>query len=409
MRILFFSDHFRPEPSAPAAHVYERAARWVSQGHEVTVMTAAPNFPIGEVYPGYRNRPRAVEWMAGIRVVRCGTYVAENRGMIRRTLDYASYAVSAFANALFEARPDVVISSSPHLFVPVAGVAYARLKGVPHVMEVRDLWPASIAATTRLGRGKAYEMLEALELALYAWSARILALTPAFRPDLMARGVPGSKIDVVINGANTELFSPRPRDASIVARYGLEGRFVVGYLGTMGLAHGLENVVHAAELLRDTNVTFFFVGVGAAKAALESEVTSRGLSNVVFAPRQEREVMPAFWSACDVGLVHLRDDPVFSSALPSKVFESMAMGIPVLYVGPESAGAALVRERGTGVSVPAASPEKFAEAILTLRDDRALWERCHRSAAANAPEFSRDRQADATLAVLERALASGVV
>src|SRR5262245_16123950 len=167
MNILFFSDHFRPEPSAPAAHVHERAKLWVTWGHRVTVLTSAPNFPEGKVYSGYRNRWRGVEMMDGIRVVRVKTFITRNEGFLLRTLDYLSYCLCASLFAWFEERPDVIISTSPHLFIAVAGVVHGRLRGVPHVMEVRDLWPASIAANASMRKGWIYRLLESLELWLY--------------------------------------------------------------------------------------------------------------------------------------------------------------------------------------------------------------------------------------------------
>ena len=171
LKILFLSDHFYPEPSAPAAHVFERAALWVSEGHSVTVVTSAPNFPEGRVFPGYRNSWRTRETLKGIRVVRVKTYMARNEGSFRRTLDYLSYMVSSFLFAFGEERPDVVVSTSPHLFVAVAGVMHASLRRVPHVFELRDLWPATIAANT--GACPAWP-----RRGCWRWSARAL---PAVR------------------------------------------------------------------------------------------------------------------------------------------------------------------------------------------------------------------------------------
>jgi colanic acid biosynthesis glycosyl transferase WcaI len=408
MRILFLSDHFFPEPSAPAAHVHERAKLWVSQGHEVTVLCSAPNFPEGKLFPGYRNALRTVELLDGIRVVRVVTYISANEGTLRRTLDYLSYALSAFLMAWREPRPDVVISTSPHLFVPLAGVLHAQLRGVPHVFEIRDLWPASIAATEALrGASFSLRMLERLELLLYRRSSRILALTPAFKTDLLRRGIPAQKIDVVINGANLELFRPgMPRDRQIEAQFGLGGRFVVGYLGTLGLAHGLENVLDAAERLRDSPITFLFVGVGAAKADLEAIVRERQLSNVVFAPRQEKAAMPRFWSVCDASLVHLRAAPLFETVIPSKIFEAMAVGVPTIYVAPRGEGSRIVEEHDAGIVVPPADPVALAAACLRLARDPQLRERLANAAACAAPLYSRTRQAADSLAVLERACAT---
>jgi glycosyltransferase involved in cell wall biosynthesis len=405
MRILFLSDHFYPEPSAPAAHVYERAKLWVSQGHQVTVLCSAPNFPEGKLFPGYRNAWRAVEDLDGIRVVRVRTYITANEGTVRRALDYLSYALAAFTVAWGERRPDVVISTSPHLFVPLAGVLHAGLRGVPHVFEIRDLWPASIAATRALtGRPRTLRALERLELALYRRSARVLALTPAFKADLVRRGVPAEKIDVVINGANLDLFRPgAPRDRPLEAELGLGGRFVVGYLGTLGLAHGLENVLEAAQLLGDTEVTFLLVGVGAARAQLQAQVRSRALSNVVFVGRQDKSDMPRYWSLCDASLVHLRADPLFATVIPSKIFEAMAVGVPTIYAAPRGEGSRIVEQHGAGLVVAPMDPQALAVAALSLARDAGLRLRLAAAAARAAPLYSRSRQAEDSLAVLQRA------
>jgi colanic acid biosynthesis glycosyl transferase WcaI len=405
MRILFFSDLFLPEPSAPAAHVYERAKLWVAAGHSVTVICSAPNFPEGKVFPGYRNSLRTVEVVDGIRVVRVVTYITANEGVVRRTLDYVSYMVSAFLLAWFEKRPDVIISTSPHLFVPAAGVWHAMIRRVPHVFEIRDLWPASIAATNALGgASRTLKMLERLELFLYRHSARILALTPAFKTDLVRRGIGADKIDVVINGANLDLFQPgMARDPAIEAQFQLKGRFVVGYLGTLGMAHGLDNVLDAAELLRESEVTFFFVGVGAAKSELESKARARKLGNVVFAPRQEKSAMPRYWSVCDASLVHLRADPVFQSVIPSKIFEAMAVGLPTIYAAPRGDGSSIVEDCGCGVVVAPMDAAALADAALNLARDSGLRGRLASAAVRSAPLYSRTRQASDSLKVLERA------
>ena len=205
MRILFFADNFPPEVNAPATHIYERCRIWAADGHDVTVITCAPNFPQGRVHEGYRNSIRNVEVKDGIRVVRVWTYIAPNKGTFRRSLDYASYVPAAVLAALLEKRPDVIISSSPQLLVPVAGVLLSLLRCRPHVFELRDLWPASMLATGALRRGPIYRLLQVLERSLYRASRRVLAFTESFREDLIARGVPAGKIDVVYGGASDEL------------------------------------------------------------------------------------------------------------------------------------------------------------------------------------------------------------
>lgn len=404
MRILFFSDHFRPEPSAPAAHVYERAKLWVEWGHQVTVVGSAPNFPDGKVYPGYRNAWRFVENVDGIRVVRVKTFVTANEGFALRILDYMSYMLSAFFFAFFEERPDVVISTSPHLFVAAAGVAYALLRRVPHVFEIRDLWPASIASTAGLRPGLIYRLLERWELWLYRRSTRILALTHHFLSDLSSRGVPEDKIDVVINGANLALFSPRPRDGALTRKLGLEGKFVIGYLGTIGLAHGLNSVLDAAALLKDKRIVFLFVGVGAARDGLMKRCSEQSMRNVVWVPRQIREDMPGYWSVCDASLISLRDATVFETVIPSKIFESMAMGLPILYAGPRGEGSAIVAEHEAGLWIPPQNPRALAVAATALAEDTDRRRLLSSNSLAAAPRYSREAQARGTLEVLQKAI-----
>ncbi len=407
MRILFFADNFKPETNAPATHIYERCKIWVAQGHQVTVITCAPNFPEGRVYPGFKNRWRSVETLDGIRVVRVKTFISANEGFVLRTLDFLSYFPSALFFSFFEAKPDVVIASSPQLFVAVAGIVYGMLRRVPRVFELRDLWPASILATTGMQPGFAYRMLERLELFLYRHSTRIASLTESFVGELTARGVPRDKIDVVINGANLDLFQPQAsKDRDIERQFGLENRFVVGYLGTLGLAHGLTNVLDAAALLGDRPITFFFVGGGADRAKLEAMTAERNLNNVIFAPRQEKSQMPRFWSVCDASLVHLHNAPLFATVIPSKIFETMAVGLPIVYVGPAGEGSRIVARHDAGLLVPPADPQALADAVCQLVADEQLRRRLAANALAAAPNYSRQRQADDTLAVLQRAIES---
>ncbi|MCC6193917.1 MAG: glycosyltransferase family 4 protein, partial [Burkholderiales bacterium] len=308
MRILFLSDNFPPESNAPATRLHEHAVRWVRAGHEVTVITCAPNFPEGKLYAGYRNAWRQVETIDGIRVVRVKTYITANEGFLRRTLDYMSFMAMAFGIGLTERRPDVVVATSPQFFCAIAGWALSVAKWRPFVFELRDLWPASIVAVGAMGRSPAIRLLERIELFLYRRAAAVVSVTESFRDDLVARGIARDKIYVVINGVDLDRYEPRPRDPALEREFALEGKFVAGYMGTHGLAHALPKVLEAAERLRHrADIAFFFAGAGAQRDAVERIVTERGLANVRLIPRQPKERMPALWSACDVAIVPLRD------------------------------------------------------------------------------------------------------
>lgn len=294
MNILFIADNFPPERNAQASRVYERARYWVRWGHAVTVLTCASNFPEGKLFPNYKNRWYQVEDMSGIRVVRVKTFIAPNAGRLLRIFDFLSFMVAAFVAGLFVPRPDLVAVTSPQFFAAVAGCGLAMVRRLPYVLEVSDLWPDSIVAVGAMGRNPALRMLEKVELFLYRRAARIVVLTPAFRDNLVRRGVPAEKIDVVINGVDLERYRPQPRDPSLLEDWGLGNpSLVIGYLGTHGLAHALESVLSAADLLTETGIVFLFVGTGAERKSLVREAERRGLRNVRFVPSQPKEIMPA--------------------------------------------------------------------------------------------------------------------
>ena len=404
MKILFVSDNFPPEHNACASRVYERAVYWVNWGHRVTVITGAPNFPDGKVFDGYRNRWHGVEKIDGIRVVRVKTFIAANQGVALRLVDFLSFMVSSSAAGVFEERPDAVVATSPQLFTAVAGNFIARAKRVPFIFELSDLWPATIHTVGAMRNGWGLRMIERLELHLYRRAARIVALTKAFQQDLVARGIPPEKIAVVINGVDTSRYRPRSRDQELVQRLGLGGRFVLGYIGTHGMAHALEKVLEAAEILRSNDsVRFLFVGTGAARSRLMDEAERRRLPNVVFAPPQPKENTADFWSLCDAALVHLKNAPLFSTVIPSKIFEAMAMGVPILLAAPEGEASRIVRAAEAGILVPAERPRALAHAVGRLQVSSELRAKLANNALRAAQRYSREKQARAMLAVLEEA------
>lgn len=401
MRILFLSDNFPPESNAPATRLHEHASRWVRAGHEVTVITCAPNFPEGKLYAGYRNRWRQVDSIDAIRVVRVKTYITANEGFLRRTLDYMSFMVMAFLMGLFERRPDVVVATSPQFFCAMGGWALSVVKRRPFVFELRDLWPASIVAVGAMKKSLLIRALERIEIFLYRRAAAIVSVTESFREDLVARGIPREKIHVVINGVDLERYEPRARDPALTREFDLEGKFVAGYMGTHGLAHALPKVLEAAERLKyRSDIAFFFAGAGAQRGVVEQIVAERGLTNVRLIPRQPKERMPALWSLCDVALVPLRDNPVFATVIPSKIFESMGMGVPILMSLPEGEGTRIVRETGAGVCVPPEDPKAMADAIVALAEDPAKVAALRTAARNAAPSYSRDHLAERMAGVL---------
>ena len=239
------------------------------------------------------------------------------------------------------------------------------------MFELRDLWPASIKAVGAMGESRFIRALERLEMFLHRKAAVIVTVTHSFKSELVARGIESDKIAVVINGVDLERFSTRVKDQALARQYGLEGKFVVGYTGTHGLAHALHRVLEAAALLRDhKEIVFLLVGSGARRDALVEQAAEMGLDNVRFIPRQAKEDMPGIWSLCDVSLIQLKDDPLFASVIPSKIFESMGMGLPIILSLPRGEACGIIQQSGAGVVIPPEQPEKLAETVLRLFENR---------------------------------------
>ena len=406
MKILFYSDNFPPETNAAATRVYERACYWAQWGHQVTVITCAPNFPQGKLFEGYQNRWHQTEEMSGIRVVRVKTFISANAGVILRTLDFVSFLVTGFWASLFEKKPDVVVSTSPQFFAAVAGWATGAVRRVPFVFELGDLWPESITAVGAMRPSLLLRLVEKFELFLYRRAAVVAALTHAFKENLVSRHINPDKIAIVINGVDTWRYAPQPRDTELAKQWGLEDKFVIGYVGTHGMAHGLHNVLDAADALKDDdNLRILLAGAGAERETLMAAAKNRGLSNIVFIPPQPKEAMPRIWSLCNVALVHLRDHPAFASVIPSKMFEAMAMGLPILLAVPDGEARHILEADGAGIWVPPENPQALAQAMKLFQDDTTQYRALAAASLAAAPRHSREQQAKEMMAVLERATA----
>lgn len=402
VRILFFSDNFPPETNAPATRLYEHASHWVSMGHEVTVLTGAPNFPEGKVYPGYRNRLCQIETIDGIRVVRVKTYITANEGFFKRTIDYMSFMAASFIAGLFQPRPDVVVATSPQFFAAVGGWALSSVRGLPFVFELRDLWPSSIAAVGAMRSGFIIKALEKVEVFLYSRASLIISVTKAFKRDLVARGIDPSKISIVGNGVNLDKLKPGEKDRSLAQNYGLSDAFVVGYIGTHGMAHALNRVLDAAESLKDVHdLRFLFVGSGATKESLVMDAKKRGLNNVIFVPNQAKDSIQSFLRLCDISLITLKNTPVFETVIPSKIFESMGMGLPIIIACPRGEASAIVEEEKIGLWIEPENPVALAEAVLFLKKNRALLGAFAKQSREAATRYCRKRLAGNMVYLLE--------
>ncbi len=381
MRVLFLSHYFTPEGNAPATRVYEMCRRWALQGHRVTVVTGVPNVPSGVVYEGYANRLFQREVVDGIETRRVWTWLAANRGTVRRTLNYLSYLVAATLAGCLAPRPDVVIATSPQFFCGWAGALVSRFRRRPFVLEVRDLWPESIATVGALRKSPLLRLLERLERALYRAAARIVTVGEGYRDELVGRGVPGDRIEVIPNGVDREMFQDRGGGAALRERYGLGDAFVCSYVGTIGMASGLDVVLRAARLLRQEKregFRFVLVGDGAIREDLEERARREGLAEVVFTGRQDKRKMPDHLAMTDACLVHLARKDLFRTVLPSKIFEAAAMRKPIV-LGVEGRAAELVEGAGAGICIEPENERQLVDAVTRLAADPDLAARLGRA------------------------------
>jgi glycosyltransferase involved in cell wall biosynthesis len=374
MRILFLTHYFHPEGNAPATRVYEMSRRFVKLGFEVNVVTCAPNVPNGVVYPGYRNRWRSREIVEGIETLRVWTYLAPNKGTLRRILNYLSFCAMATLAGLGARRPDLVIATSPQFFCGWAGVFVSRLRRVPFVLEVRDLWPDSIAAVGAMRSSWLLRGLGWLERRMYAAATRIVTVGRGYQQELEARGVPAERISVIPNGVDRGRFDPAADASQLRARFAPNGEFLCSYVGTIGMGCGLSVVLRAAAKLRAmgrSDVVFLLVGDGAVREELEREAREAGLDRVVFTGRLPKAEMPGVIAASDACLVHLARRPLFRTVMPSKIFEAAAMAKPIV-LGVEGFAAEVVGGAGAGICIEPENAEQLVAAVLRLAADREL-------------------------------------
>jgi colanic acid biosynthesis glycosyl transferase WcaI len=414
MKILYVSQYFPPEMGAPSARAAELSRHWAAAGHDVTVLTGFPNHPTGVVPPEYRDKFRrliAHEQTDGVNVVRTWLLPFPNRKAYERMLNYSSFCASAATTGLFLSRPDVVIASSPQMLVAVSGWWLAQWKRVPFVFEVRDLWPESLAAVGMSdGNSLLHRSLARIAGFLYRHADRIVVVAPAFEDYLVEHWrVPREKISVIENGVETELFAPEPFSAEAAAlrkELDAEGKFVVSYIGTMGMAHGLETIIAAAVQLQTTNpeIVFLMLGEGAEKQHIVALAQQRGLNNLRFVDQQPRERIPAYISASDVCLVPLKKTDLFKTVIPTKMLEFMSCARPVI-LGVDGQARAILEEARGGLVIEPENSDALVSAIRYLTANReAGLELGQNGRGYIVRKFSRSNTAEKYILVLKHLL-----
>jgi glycosyltransferase involved in cell wall biosynthesis len=395
VKLLFLTDNFPPEVNAPATRTYEHCVEWVKKGVEVTVITCSPNFPQGKVYAGYKNKLWQKEEMDGIKVIRVWSYISANKGFIKRTLDYISFALMAFFAGLF-VKTDIIIATSPQFFTAVGGYLLHLFKRKPWIMEVRDLWPESIRAVSAMEDSKFLDWMEKLELFLYSSARNVVVVTDSFKNNLVNRGIPEEKIHVVKNGVHLDAFAPGPKDADMVKSLGLEGKKVVGYIGTHGMAHSLDFIMKSVAKA-PSNFHFLFIGDGAEKENVRQIKEDLKLPNVTMLDPVPKTAIRNYILLTDIALVPLRKSDTFKTVIPSKIFENAAMEKPIL-LGVEGEAKGIIEQYGAGLCF---EPENEADFLLQLeRLDGETYAKCQEGCRKLVKDFDRMVLADRMLEII---------
>jgi glycosyltransferase involved in cell wall biosynthesis len=417
MKILYVSQHYPPEMGALAGRAAELSRHWALLGHGASVLTAFPNHPTGVVIPEYRDKFKRIfyrEQVDGVDVVRTWLLPYPNRRPMERVLNYGSFCVSASVRGAFLQRPDVVIGTSPPLPIAIAGYNVGRVKRVPFIFEVRDLWPESLEGVG-LGaeHSRIYKVVASIVRFLYKHSDHIVVVTPAFKDYLNSTwGVPMEKMSVVVNGVETDRFAPEPASLQILREFGVAaGKFVASYIGTMGMAHGLETVLEVAQLLRTTSpeIVLLLVGEGGNREELVRVARERQLTNVIFTGQQPREKIPEIINSSDVCLALLKNQEVFKTVIPTKMLEFMSCGRPVV-LGVGGQAEKILGEADAGISVEAENPAAIAEAIRTMHANPELRARFGSNGRRYIlARMSREQTARQYLEVLAKVTGKGAV
>ncbi len=387
MKILFLTDNFPPEVNAPATRTYEHCREWVKQGAEVTVITCAPNFPQGKVYDGYKNKLYQTEMVDGIKVIRVWSYIVANKGFIKRTLDFISFSVTAFLAGLF-VKTDLIIATSPQFFTALAGRVLSRWKRRPWIMEVRDLWPESIKTVGAMNDNLFIKYFEWQEMRCYRSAQKIVVVTDSFKKTLVGRGVDSEKIFVVKNGVDKSVFNPVAKDEELVKKLGLEGKTVVGYIGTHGMAHKLDFIIQCAKNMEGkNNYHFILMGNGAEKENLKKLHTELGCQNVTMLDSVPKADVKRYISVLDISLINLKKSDLFTTVIPSKIFENAAMAIPIL-MGVEGEAQEIVESYGAGVCFEPENEKDLNEKLEMLANVD-FYSACKEGCLRLADDFDR--------------------
>ena len=369
IKILFLTHYFPPEIAAAANRSYEHIKRWQQKGVDITVITNNPNHPNGKIYDGYNNKLFYKENIDGIEVIRVKTYATPNKGSIKRTFNFIFYFIMSIWASFHVKNVDVIIASSPQLLCGLAGSIIKRIKKKPFILEIRDLWPDSIIAVGALKKqNPVIKFLYILEKKMYFSATHIISLTDAFKKYIINCGYPENNISVIPNSVDLKQVE---NVIEVETEFQKKGKFLCSYIGTFGIAHKLGTILYTANLLRkEKSIHFLLIGDGAERKKLEKMKENMDLENVTILPIQPKKNIPYFLKLSDVGLIVLRDNKLFKTVIPSKIFEYMATDNALILSMPKGETTKILNKGEFGVWVPPQTPKEFAQQIKLLYNNQ---------------------------------------
>ncbi|MBT2689218.1 glycosyltransferase family 4 protein [Bacillus sp. ISL-47] len=405
MKIVVLSHYFPPEIGAPSARIYEMAKHWVDLGNEVHIVTCFPNHPTGIIPEEYQGKKYMHELMNGIHVHRNYVYATPNKGFIKKTLGHISFMFSSVLISMRKIqKPDVIITSSPTFFSIFSGYWFSLRKRAPFILEIRDLWPAAMIELGVMKKGIVTNILEKMELYFYRKSKKLIMVTKSFKENVVSRGIDAKKVHVITNGVNQEMFYPKEKNKAILKKYKLENKFVISYVGAHGISQNLGVILKVAKALeKEKDIHFLFVGEGAEKDKLKNIVSEQDISNVTFIDSQPKEMIPEFYNTSDISLIPLKNIELFKTFIPSKMFEIMACGVPIV-ASLEGEAADILNESQAAEVVKPDNSEEIIQAIIKIKNDKVLNKKLQDNGPAFVEKnYSRKKLAEEYLRIISEA------
>lgn len=373
MKVLFLTQYCPPEVGAPQNRIFEFAKQLKKFGHEVTILTAMPNYPKGEIFDGYKGKKIVKEELEGIKIIRTSIYATKEKDFVKRLKNYLSFTFSSvFTGAKYIDKQDVIITESPPLFLGWSGYVLSKKKGAKFIFNISDLWPESAVKLGVLHNKLLIKMSTYLEEFCYRKAAAVTGQTKGIVDNIVSRGFDKSKVHLITNGVDTEFFKKENRDEEFRKEIGIEDKFAICYAGIHGLAQGLETVIESAEILKDNKeIQFVFVGDGPEKSKLMEMVKSKNLDNVTFLNVQPKPKMPKIIASMDATVIPLKKLDLFKGALPSKMFEALSSQLPII-LAVQGEAEKLINDAKAGITVEPENPKEIAKAALKLYNDEVL-------------------------------------